>query len=381
MKATVINITKLRELVSQVSTLSALKRLACLGQRRLLQIIEEHKIDISHFKRGASTCQRPIESYLSNEYPIGSDSLRRRLIKEGLKQRVCERCDEREWLGEPIPLELHHVDGDHSNNVLTNLQILCRNCHGLAGNHKGAARPRRKAVRVDRSDYVKTIPLYPNAYEVCKALGLTCKSGNYETIYGIMTKENLSFKSVEDQEIRPDLTGLYMQSEESPQREPPKVKRRTAEPRKHGTRADAALARRKVVWPTTETLQSQVWEKPVEALAIDYGVKGNAIRHWAKRLHVTLPPASYWFRRGLGYSHEEALVSQRKTRKPLRRPTEEQAQQAYKILQDRGSMREASEAIGFDHGTTKVAFIRFGLIPVGWTGKRGRKAALSGPIL
>lgn len=28
-----------------------------------------------------------------------------------------------------IVFELHHVDDDHNNNNLTNLQILCPNCH------------------------------------------------------------------------------------------------------------------------------------------------------------------------------------------------------------------------------------------------------------
>lgn len=30
-----------------------------------------------------------------------------------------------------IPLEIHHIDGDHKNNKPDNLQILCPNCHSL----------------------------------------------------------------------------------------------------------------------------------------------------------------------------------------------------------------------------------------------------------
>lgn len=54
---------------------------------------------------------------------------RKRLIEDGLKENRCECCGLSEWMGKPIPLELHHKDGNHWNNDLENLQILCANCH------------------------------------------------------------------------------------------------------------------------------------------------------------------------------------------------------------------------------------------------------------
>ena len=35
---------------------------------------------------------------------------------------------------QPINLELHHIDGDKSNNNLNNLQLLCPNCHSYTDN-------------------------------------------------------------------------------------------------------------------------------------------------------------------------------------------------------------------------------------------------------
>jgi hypothetical protein len=40
------------------------------------------------------------------------------MIEEGYKEHKCEKCGRTEWLGRPIPLQLDHVDGDHSNNKL-----------------------------------------------------------------------------------------------------------------------------------------------------------------------------------------------------------------------------------------------------------------------
>ena len=36
-----------------------------------------------------------------------------------------------------MPLEIHHIDGNHKNNHLENLQILCPNCHALTNNYRG----------------------------------------------------------------------------------------------------------------------------------------------------------------------------------------------------------------------------------------------------
>ncbi len=41
------------------------------------------------------------------------------------------------WLNKPIPLELHHKDGDNTNNELDNLELLCPNCHALTDNYRG----------------------------------------------------------------------------------------------------------------------------------------------------------------------------------------------------------------------------------------------------
>jgi hypothetical protein len=50
-----------------------------------------------------------------------------------------------------IPIELSHKDGDFTNNVFENLELICPNCHALTGSYKGAnkktGRPRSKYYR------------------------------------------------------------------------------------------------------------------------------------------------------------------------------------------------------------------------------------------
>lgn len=53
--------------------------------------------------------------------------LKPHLIKE--RGHKCEKCQLTDWMGKPIPLELHHKDGNVTNNNLENLELICCNCH------------------------------------------------------------------------------------------------------------------------------------------------------------------------------------------------------------------------------------------------------------
>lgn len=74
-----------------------------------------------------------------NARPIKSAVLREKLIRDGIKKDCCERCGAKYWNGKKLPLELHHKDGNHYNNELDNLEILCPNCHAVEGDNAGAA--------------------------------------------------------------------------------------------------------------------------------------------------------------------------------------------------------------------------------------------------
>ena len=74
---------------------------------------------------------------------IHSTKLREKLIREGKKQNKCEICGLASWYERRLPLELHHKDGDHFNNELENLQILCPNCHAAFAPNAGSVKNKK----------------------------------------------------------------------------------------------------------------------------------------------------------------------------------------------------------------------------------------------
>lgn len=80
-------------------------------------------------------------------YHGGYSRFREYLIDLGYKDRRCESCGLTEWKAQPIPLELHHVD-EEGGNDLSNLRIICPNCHALTENHGWKAyNKRQKKIR------------------------------------------------------------------------------------------------------------------------------------------------------------------------------------------------------------------------------------------
>lgn len=118
----------------------------------LRKIIDKWSLDLTKINENRKLIQTkglkrvnqpiPLEDILTGKYKkvYKGSNLKDRLIKEGYKEHKCERCGLSEWLGNPIPLQLHHKDGVHNNNRLENLELLCPNCHTLTDNFGGKKR-------------------------------------------------------------------------------------------------------------------------------------------------------------------------------------------------------------------------------------------------
>jgi len=79
----------------------------------------------------------PIEDLLVAGVYRGRRNLKERLIRAGIMENKCESCGLPEWRNAAITLCLHHGNGDRDDNRLSNLSLLCPNCHSQTDNFAG----------------------------------------------------------------------------------------------------------------------------------------------------------------------------------------------------------------------------------------------------
>ena len=105
---------------------------------------------IERWKQGVESGQRGIYQ-LSNH------------IKRYIKEKYNYKCCKCGWgkineTTNTVPLEIHHKDGDYTNNDEDNLELLCPNCHSLTDTYKNALnhegrKGRSKYYKLDNFDY------------------------------------------------------------------------------------------------------------------------------------------------------------------------------------------------------------------------------------
>jgi len=156
--------------------------------------------------------------------------IKRHLIKTGQKQQKCEQCDwaEKRKSDGKIPIQLHHKNGDSSDNRIENLQFLCPNCHSLTENYAGKNKcnPRRRNETFDRIEY------YSTPTQVCENCG---KLGYGDKFCSIICYREAS---------------------------------------------------RKVKWPSSDELAEDIKTLSWVAIGKKYGVSDNTARKWAKHYEL-----------------------------------------------------------------------------------------------
>lgn len=150
------------------------------------ECIEKHGLDCSHFKgQGWNKGNVDVSRFVNGK---AVKNCVKSLI--ALRGHKCECCGNTEWNGQPIPLQAHHIDGNHMNNELDNLQLLCPNCHAQTDNYCGK-NERRKIP--DDSEIVKALIASKSIKAAYVSLGINYSAGYlYEKAYELIDKYNIT---------------------------------------------------------------------------------------------------------------------------------------------------------------------------------------------
>lgn len=109
---------------------------------KIKNFIENNKLSTNHFK------------IVYNHTPYNGKKIRsftefkKKLLLQGKLINKCAICNiDPIWNNKPLVLQLDHINGDHSNNNIENLRLLCANCHTQTDTYAG---------RNSKKDTVKT---------------------------------------------------------------------------------------------------------------------------------------------------------------------------------------------------------------------------------
>lgn len=107
--------------------------------------IKELECSIEHFNKGRGNKYHPaytLEEILVKNSPYANLSrLKERLIKEQKLEYKCAFCgNSGEWQGQPLSLQLDHINGINNDHRIENLRFLCPNCHSITDTYAGKNR-------------------------------------------------------------------------------------------------------------------------------------------------------------------------------------------------------------------------------------------------
>lgn len=129
--------------------------------------INEYGIDISHFSKKVTNIGNCLNSHnekTAEEYSKGRliklSRLMDKMLKENVKEYKCEICGISEWNNKYIKLQIHHINGNHYDNDINNIQFLCPNCHSQTDTFCGKNRKNKNekvfCKKCGKEKYLKT---------------------------------------------------------------------------------------------------------------------------------------------------------------------------------------------------------------------------------
>lgn len=242
------------------------------------KLIDEYQLDISHFKgQGWSKDSVDMSIFQYNKSSKSDTMIRALTILRGWK---CEKCGRTEWEGQQIPLCVHHIDGNHINNQIENLQVLCPNCHAQTDNYCG--RNKNKRPPITDEQFVTALRQTTSIRQALQKLGINYAAKYYyDKAHQLIEENNIVQKPKKEKQQHRKIT-----------------KKSKIEPnhcidcgkiinnRSQRCEDCEHKRQRKTEWPQRDELKELIRAQPFSAIGKIYNVSDNAIRKWCKNYNL-----------------------------------------------------------------------------------------------
>lgn len=176
------------------------------------------------------------EILIENSLYTSTNHLKKRLIKEGILINKCSKCQLTGiWNGEPIVLQMDHINGVCDDHRIENLRLLCPNCHSQTSTYCSSKRGESKIRKDKKPDLRRSSPII----YLCESCNQPRKSKRHKYCLDCY-----------------------------------RLKR---------AKLQTKYNREKINWPSVEQLQQELQTKSYCQLGRELGVSDNAIRKYIKR--------------------------------------------------------------------------------------------------
>lgn len=242
------------------------------------KLIDKYQLDISHFKgQGWSKDSVDMSIFQYNKSCKSDTMIRALTILRGWK---CEKCGRTEWEGQKIPLCVHHIDGNHINNQIENLQVLCPNCHAQTDNYCG--RNKNKRPPITDEQFITALHQTTSIRQALQKLGINYAAKYYYDKAHQLIEENNIVQKPKKEKQQCHKTTRKSKTEPNRCIDCGKIinnRSQRCEDCEH-------KRQRKIEWPQRDELKNLIRVQSFFAIGRQFDVTDNAIRKWCKNYNL-----------------------------------------------------------------------------------------------
>lgn len=224
------------------------------------------KIKITNRNRNLINLNKILSGELTHN-GHNSSNLRKRLIDNDILPNKCAICGiNASWNGMNLTLHLDHISGNDKDNTLSNLRLLCPNCHSQTPTYAGKNIKNRTSNRFENLESLLEQHKPKTINELLTIIGIKPSKYYYNKIRKIISEKNIKTRI----KLTCTVCGKHL-----------------SDGAKHGLCNKCIhIGQRKIERPTKEYMINLLKNKSILSISKQYFVSDNAIRKWMKNYEI-----------------------------------------------------------------------------------------------